>query len=310
MSAEANVAESSIPVDLFNPGQVFACIGFAEAADVLLGDVEGFFDWTKRDTVRFRLRACGDENPVDRVLRFLSEATVIAEAPYGSENIDDWLPTWGRKPVELPKGAPYPSGDPDSAASLAVALTAGDRRVRVDYWADRSDAGSVVTGRDNAKFWGGSRGYPAAALVRDCLDEVRATGRGALSDPFALMTPQANGFNLDWRRNYVPIDAGFSLNKHKSSMTTTGFPIVEMLGAIGLTHARPRRVGFKRDLHYRYGAIGTSRESVWLPLSLLRAGLGITASAFEMRRFDMYLSWVAKEDQMRSITQVTEESET
>ena len=33
------MAEASIPTDLFNPGQVFACMGFLEAADVLIGDV-------------------------------------------------------------------------------------------------------------------------------------------------------------------------------------------------------------------------------------------------------------------------------
>ena len=37
------MAESSIPVDLFNPGQVFACLGFLEAADVLCGHAEGRF---------------------------------------------------------------------------------------------------------------------------------------------------------------------------------------------------------------------------------------------------------------------------
>jgi CRISPR-associated protein Csb3 len=32
------MSEAVIPVDLFNPGQVFASLGFLEAADVLLGD--------------------------------------------------------------------------------------------------------------------------------------------------------------------------------------------------------------------------------------------------------------------------------
>jgi CRISPR-associated protein Csx14 len=35
------MSEAVIPVDLFNPGQVFASLGFLEAADVLLGDAEG-----------------------------------------------------------------------------------------------------------------------------------------------------------------------------------------------------------------------------------------------------------------------------
>ena len=73
------MAEASIPVDLFNPGQVFACIGFAEAADELLGGAEGCFDWSTRDQVRFWLRASTDENPIEGVLRFLSEATVMVK---------------------------------------------------------------------------------------------------------------------------------------------------------------------------------------------------------------------------------------
>src|SRR6266568_4243039 len=40
------MAEARIPIDLFNPGQVFACLGFLEAADTLLGDARGGFDWS------------------------------------------------------------------------------------------------------------------------------------------------------------------------------------------------------------------------------------------------------------------------
>ena len=40
------MAESTIPVDLLNPGQVFACLGILEMADVLLGDATAAFDWT------------------------------------------------------------------------------------------------------------------------------------------------------------------------------------------------------------------------------------------------------------------------
>ena len=57
------MAEASIPVDLLNPGQVFACLGFVEAAIALLGDAEGAFDW-REQTVRFHLRAPGARSPV------------------------------------------------------------------------------------------------------------------------------------------------------------------------------------------------------------------------------------------------------
>ena len=77
------MAEASIPVDLFNPGQVFACLGFLEAADVLLGDAEGGFDWSDEVHIRFILRAGAHENPFAVVLKFLAEAEVRRCAPVG-----------------------------------------------------------------------------------------------------------------------------------------------------------------------------------------------------------------------------------
>ena len=40
------MASSIIPVDLRNPGQVFACLGLMEATEILLGQpCEGAFDF-------------------------------------------------------------------------------------------------------------------------------------------------------------------------------------------------------------------------------------------------------------------------
>lgn len=301
------MAEASIPVDLFNPGQVFACIGFAEAADVLIGDAEGCFDWSDRAHVKFRVRARGDEDPLDRVLRFLSQATVIAEAPHGSANIAAWNKSWGERPDALRPDDPYSSPDPESPATLVAVLGVGKHELRIDHWAD--------TVRDNVKFWAGAGGYPGAGLTRDALDLVRTQAVAAAEDPFALAVPQSSSFRLDWRRDYVPIDAGFSLNAHGGALQAVGYPLVELLGAVGLTNARPRldpppeAHGLDRKLRYRYGVVGTSREVVWLPLAFLRAGLGASPSPFELRRFQMFLSWPGKEGQARAITQVTEESE-
>ena len=299
MNAEVHVAEASIPVDLFNPGQVFACIGLAEAADMLLGDAEGCFDWSNRDAPRFWLHANGDQNPIEHALRFVSQATVVAEAPNASTNISTWNKSWGATPEELPAGAPYPSPDPDSPATLVAVLSTSERKLRIDYWAD--------TVRDNVKFWAGAGGYPGAALTRDALKLIRDAAVDSVNDPFALAVPQSSSFRLDWRRDYVPIDACFALNAHGGAVRTVGYPLVELLGAIGLTHARPRRL--KTKLAYRYGVVGTSREATWLPLSFLRAVLGASATPFETRYFHIHLSWPSKEGQARAITQVTEESE-
>lgn len=294
------MAEASIPVDLLNPGQVFACVGFLEAADVLLGDAEGGFDWSSSAGVRFVLRAARDVNPFEEVLRFLAAAHVTSVAPARSTNETE---AWGVRTVRLPEGAPFPFPDPDSPATLPAALSpagspAGPRLI-LDHWGD--DAG-----RDAVKFWGGGGGYPGAALARDALDLVRAVAVSAASDPFSVSAPQSSSFRFDWRRDYIPIDSGFSLNRHER-IVTVGFPLVEVLAALGLGSARPERV---KPLEYRYGVVGREAAAdapATFDPCLLRAALGGAALPFPLRRFRMFLGWPAKEGQARAITTVTEE---
>src|SRR5580693_6817054 len=80
------MAEHAIPVDLYNPGQVFACMGFLEAADVLLGDAVGGFDWSEPEKVVFQIRADGAVNPVAAVLEFLAAASPQCWVPKSFED--------------------------------------------------------------------------------------------------------------------------------------------------------------------------------------------------------------------------------
>jgi CRISPR-associated protein Csx14 len=312
MTNEAGMAEdikieASIPVDLFNPGQVFACFGFLEAADVLCGEAEAYFDWSDAVCVRFYLRARGSKSPIEHVLEFLDRAEARAEAVEGSRNIEAWKMAWGPSPIVVTRSNGYPFPDPTSPATLVCALVADGHRLVMDHWGDD-------TVRDNVKFWAGAGGYPGVGLARDALDLVRGKARAAAGDPFALGAPQSSSFRLDWRRDYVPIDAGFSLNAH-TSMETRGFPLVELLAALGLGHARPRRPKRRDKLVYEYGVVGrgASAPAPWLPPSILRAALGtpgVDASRlpWPMRRFRMRLDWPGKKGQARSITTVTEET--
>jgi CRISPR-associated protein Csx14 len=293
------MAEASIPVDLFNPGQVFACLGFIEAADELLGGAEGAFDW-REPAARFHLRARGDADPVKYVLGFLERAEAVAEAPSGSPNIDAWKSAWGRAPDAVPRERGYPFPDPESPATLLCALVAGRERIRLDHWGDKT--------RDNVKFWAGAGGYPGAALTRDALQLIQGKAEASASDPFGLALPQSSSFRLDWRRDYIPLDAGFSLNSHPS-IGSLGYPLVEVLGVIGLTHARPHRPERNNKLAYVYGAAGRDETvpTLWLSPPFLRAGLGCALLPFPIRRFRMLLGWPGQENQARAITTVTEE---
>jgi CRISPR-associated protein Csb3 len=291
------MARSTIDVDLFNPGQVFACLGIAELAEALIGEAEAAFTWAD-DHTRFTVGVPGDRNPLAEACAFLAGARVSSIAPARSAHRTE---KWEVPTVELDRSAPFPIPLPDSPATLPAVLEAatGPRLIRVivDYWGD------TRAGRDPVKFWGGAGGKPGAAVAQDALDLVRDRLRETGVNPLSLAAPQSGSFRLDWRRDYIPIDIGFSLNEHKR-IVSRGFPAVEMLAAIGLTHARPRR---EHKLEYRYGVLGALDELLF-PLSMLRAALGMAPLPFPTRTFRIDLGWPGQKDKERSITTVTEET--
>ena len=292
-------AESSIPVDLLNPGQVFACLGLMEAADVLLGSAVAAFDWRNAAQATFRVAAAGAEPPVARVMDFLEEAEIVTRVPAGSTNVGRWKKSWGPEPKADLIGEAFPFADPNSPATLPVVLRDGcGNEISVEYWGD-------TTRRDNVKFWAGSAGYPGAAVLRDAVSIVEGKMRQHATNPFALSGEQRNSFRFDWRRDYIPVQDGFSPNQHKT-IQMVGFPLVEVLAAIGVSHARPRRI---EKLKYAYGVIG-DREGALVEPMFHRAALGSSfcpVPGTPFRRFIMQLDWPGKEDQARCITQVTEE---
>jgi CRISPR-associated protein Csb3 len=81
------MAKAEIPVDLLNPGQVFACLGLMEVSEALSQrPCEGNFIYEDGDTdARFRLQVDGDDDPVTRVLSFLSKSRVTSIAPKGAD---------------------------------------------------------------------------------------------------------------------------------------------------------------------------------------------------------------------------------
>src|SRR6266446_4838322 len=130
------MVEAAIPVDIFNPGQVFACLGFLEAADILLGDAEGGFDWSDKDAVNFRLRAKGEENPVKAVVGFLQAKTTTVEWLSPSANISER--DGGATVVQdRISGSPEPKA-PDLPAQLSGPFGSEPRIIPFGFWADSS----------------------------------------------------------------------------------------------------------------------------------------------------------------------------
>ena len=301
------MAEATIPVDLLNPGQVFACLGLLEAAEILLGDATGGFDWSDEAHVRFRLRAGGEGCPVQAVLEFLRDAEVTSRS---ATELGLDTSKWDVETTQYSSDEPFPFPPPASPATLTAVLAVNDpnhrlasKSVEINHWGDSR----AESGRENVKFWAGAAGYPGAGLARDGLDLVRDVLADSADDPFAVWAEQSSSFRLDWRRDYIPLDIGFSLNAHSGPrFKTVGYPVVEILGAIGLTNSRPE---FIDKLHYRYAVIGVSSEGDLFDPFFLRASLGAPKLPFPQRTFRMNLGWPGKEGQARCITTVYEETD-
>jgi CRISPR-associated protein Csx14 len=301
-----------IPVDLKNPGQVLACMGFLEAAEVLRGGVEAHFDWSGAPA-RFVLSADCGENPFEVVLDFLSAAQIVELTPVGyveggagdgdDEGEEDATPeiedaeelynsqgaigTPGRTVVPS-----FPAGEGDRRA-LPIQLIADSRCLSVSHWADGSS-------RDDFKLYSGNRS--ANHIATQMLQGVRAkpkknqsTGdlknRGLqqlwqeqrdalLKAPFDVVTPMGGSFNFDPRGAWTGIDAGYSPNTQKDGVAAS--PAVEILAAVGLEHARPDEYEIRK---VRYAVWGSP-----LPLMLARAALSGADLKAPMRRFEFALS--------------------
>jgi CRISPR-associated protein Csx14 len=268
-----------------------------EAADVLLGNATGAFHWTG-PAPQFHIGANGPDDPVLRVMRFLAEASVSSVAPRSPDSDTELSTDQWKIPTVVPDDDTFPYATPSSPATLpAVLKSPSGQQLTIDHWGD-------TTRRDAVKFWAGSRGKPGAALTLDALDLVRSQLTTASTNPFAVSAPQSNGFRLDWRRDCIPIDVGFSPNRH-AAVIMLGYPIVEVMAALGLTHGRPHR---QERLKYRYAVVGTDDPAGELtPINFHRVALGGTPLPFSQRFFEMQLGWPGKPGQARCILDVTEE---
>jgi CRISPR-associated protein Csb3 len=280
------MAEHAIPVDLYNPGQVFACLGFLEAADVLLGDAEGGFDWRDEGNVIFVLRAADDANPYEAVLRFLAQAGVfdVEPATWPAERI---LPSVIREEFPAPLEAYWNKQEKKwTRTALPVELVNGTIRVSLTHWADGSS-------RNPFKLYSGNRS--ACSIAAAMISGTRAKKKGQnigdletkgiaqlweerrdafVKNPFER-TPMGGSFNFDPRGAWTAIDAGYSPNEHGHQVSAS--PAVEFLAAWGLENARPNEFETRK---VRYAVWG-----VPLPPVLARAALCGVLTTVPLKHF-------------------------
>lgn len=253
------MAESSIPVDLFNPGQVFACLGFMELADVLLGDAEAGFYWSDVQKNQFHLSTTGDGPPVAAVLDFLKTSTLKPISPLGIDGpwSSDATPseTFSSPLSELLKS----DKKGYSASNLPFLIKNQAHEICVSSWLEGD-------GRRALKLFAGQQA--AIQLMTNALtgDEGKPGTQGisqldpSEDDPFQA-SPVGGRFGYDSRGAWDAINVGSSLDEQGAVLLVS--PVVESLSVIGLEFARPE---FLSTYEIRY--------AVWqgkLPVSLARA---------------------------------------
>jgi CRISPR-associated protein Csx14 len=305
------MGSDSIPVDLFNPGQVFACMGFLEAAEVLLGDAEGGFDWSDEANVRFHMRAAGEHNPFAAALAFIAEADLHRVAPFAfsdpppkkkrtskgeeDEDAEEDVPL---SPLGLRTSESFPSRETDRMALPVRFESSGRPPIDLQHWTDGSS-------RNAFKLYAGNRSAYTIAIAmlrgtrhkptkKESGGAVKTEGVAALwnrmedllvAQPFDVLTLMGGSFNFDPRGAWTALDAGYSPNEHKDHGVAAS-PLVEILAALGLEHARPYEYDTRRV-----------RYAVWsgsLPPILARPVLGGAKVAVPTRTFTFVLELSGK----------------
>ena len=185
---------------------------------------------------------------------------------------------------------------------------AGAPDLDITHWVDGSS-------RNEFKFYAGNRS--AFKIARDMLEGVktkpskkfaqgrtqnagvaqlwRESGQALVADPFDVCVPVAGTFNFDPRGAWKSIDSGYSPDEQGHGVE--GSPVVELLAALGLEHARPNEF---RTRQVRY--------HVWkgmLPPILARPILAGAEAGFPLRRFQFTLDLSGKN---KVVTIATEES--
>jgi CRISPR-associated protein Csb3 len=271
-------------------------MGFLEAADVLLGNAVGGFEWSNGGEPRFEIQANGAGHPFGVVLEFLSKGHLQQLIPKGYT--DPPRPAGTKKPkknVKKPDNEEqvdeessdaqvvtidtFPAREADRMA-LPLRLEHDGRYLDITHWCDGSSRNPFKL------FAGQQRSSVIAEQMLDAIGKLWSQHNSTLlSDPFGLLVPLGgSSFKFDPRKSWTGIDAGYSPDEQSHHVEAS--PIVEMLAAIGLEHARPDEFE-KRKV--RYGVWGSA-----LPLLLARPALAGVSIRVPMRVFWFVLDLAGK----------------
>lgn len=289
------MAESTIPVDLFNPGQVFACLGFMELAELLLGDVEAAFDWGDPKRVQFKLSVAGNKNPVETVLDFL---TMAAVTPIRPTQVD------GPWPLEAIESEEFPAPLSELLRSDKKGYTSSALPIRLESEGNTFTISNWLEGdgRKSLKLFAGQQ--VASKLMKNALDgdpsRPGTVGISQLSPPPDapfLCGPVGGRFGYDARGAWEAIQIGSSLDEQGATLLVS--PVVEALAAIGLEYTRPI---FLSTYEILYAAWRCT-----LPTSLARVAFTQADNLMSRNHFRFFRAYLGNDKQYKKCFPANEE---
>ena len=211
-------AKITIPVDLTNPGQFFACCGLLELADRLWTGAEGSFVEGKEE---FCIAFTGDDKGTLHELL----AILVKEPPSAISRLEcNGLEV---APIIAPLAF-----DLDGIATTALTLDVWTQ-IRVDKGIAKvisNPPWNFWSGQQTSlKIWNGLRAELAKQMMTIDFSESK--------DPFSHRVFQGGRFGFDCGPAWSALDVGFSPNEQ--NMEVESSPMVELLAAVGLQRFRP-----------------------------------------------------------------------
>ncbi len=239
-SKEANI---TIPVDLTNPGQFFACCGLLELADRLWPGVEGWFEGDA-----FRLWC---DHPFQELLTLVAACTVANTMTPEQVSRFDELSHMATTALGVENGEEEKS-ILDGLRRKAPIVLSGPVSMRIDWYCDPHTRGFTL------KTWAGQQSV--LTITRDMHAGLRQLVSQVTNNPWLSLRGIALPFNFDSDigGQGTGRDIGFvfdALNGSKTTRISRGCrPMLEFLCLVGLQRCRPLELS--RGDRFRYAAWG------------------------------------------------------
>ena len=256
----------SIPVEVTNPGQFFACCGLLELASRMGLAFEGWFEGRS-----FRLSGAADLQPILAQVRDLVVGTTMTQAQEARLAVLSSMKKGEREAVD---GAEEEKKALESLRRELPVRLSGSVELLVDWYAD--------------DFAGGAR-FKTWAGQQSVLDIAHAMHRGfaralLAGEPSLWAGVRQIGlpfnFDSDLGAQGAARDVGFSFDQLDNATTAIqgmSRPGLEFLAFVGLQRFRPREAGRNRFLYAAWSSP--------LPLSIAAAA---ACCALPLRKTPVY----------------------